>query len=153
MLRLKDLFKIDFSSKGGGKLADKIFNKYNITREEREEVKNEIANGGGGGGDSIFSEAYIKFKTEYYKELAKDLAETGLEIVYIFDGKKGLVNGFAVNYSVEIIPYARFRFPVNLPGYILNNLEDLKNIYSDYVNFDEDIEEITADEFYNFLNN
>ena len=34
---------------GGNKLADKIFNKYNITKEERKEVKNEIANGGGGG--------------------------------------------------------------------------------------------------------
>lgn len=61
MLRLKDLFKIDFSSKGGGKLADKIFNKYNITREEREEVKNEIVNGGGGG------DTGIKYEYEYLK--------------------------------------------------------------------------------------
>lgn len=40
--------------RGGGKLADKIFNKYNITKEEREEVKNEIASGGGGGGSEEY---------------------------------------------------------------------------------------------------
>lgn len=45
--------------RGGGKLADKIFNKYNITKEEREEVKNEIANGGGGG-DTI-----VQYEYEY----------------------------------------------------------------------------------------
>lgn len=55
--------------------------------------------------------------------------------------------------SYEPTPYGRFRFPINIYGYILNNLEDLKNMYSEYVNFDEEIEEITADEFYNFLNN
>ena len=152
MLRLKDLFKIDFSSKGGGKLADKIFNKYNITREEREEVKNEIANGGGGGGDSIFSETYIKFKKEDYKELANDLAETGLEMVFIAGGKKSVINSFMIKYDLEPTPYGRFRFPINLAGYILNNLEDIKDWYSQYISFDEEIEEITADEFYNFLN-
>lgn len=65
MLRLKDLFKIDFSSKGGGKLADKIFNKYNITKEEREEVKNEIANGGGSG-DTIVQYEYEYLKIDTY---------------------------------------------------------------------------------------
>ena len=153
MLRLKDLFKIDFSSKGGGKLADKIFNKYNITKEEREEVKNEIANGGGGGGDSIFSEAYIKFKKEDYKNSVMQLAEVNLEMVFTVDGTKSVISSLMVQFKLEPTPYGRFRFPINVIGYTINNLEDIKNRSSHLINFDEEIEEITADEFYNFLNN
>ena len=43
MLRLKDLFKIDFSSKGGGKLYKKIMRKYNIPIKDVKEVKQQIA--------------------------------------------------------------------------------------------------------------
>lgn len=51
MLRLKDLFKIDFSSTGGRKLADKIFNRYNLSKDERNEVSEEILNRPSGGFD------------------------------------------------------------------------------------------------------
>lgn len=85
MLRLKDLFKIDFSSKGGGKLADKIFNKYNITKEEREEVKNEIANGTGGGGDSEEIEYYMfNIKSEEFIDILNELVKNFTFRVFLY---------------------------------------------------------------------
>ena len=113
----------------------------------------DIANGGGGGGDSIFSEAYIKFKKEDYKDSALGIAESNLEMVFIADGKKSLTTSILISFGGEPTPYGRYRFPINVAGYIINNLEDIKNLSSHFINFDEEIEEITADEFYNFLNN
>ena len=59
MLKLKDIFNIDISSKGGGKLYKKIMRKYNIPLKEIKEVKQEIVecssndnNGNGSNGDS-----------------------------------------------------------------------------------------------------
>lgn len=138
--------------RGGGKLADKIFNKYNITKEEREEVKNEIANGGGGGGDSIFTEAYIKFKKEDYKDLALTLGDINLESLITTDGLKSITHSMILVYDAPSTPYGRFRFPINVLGHKINNLEEVKNMASEGINWNEEIEEITADEFYNFLN-
>ena len=81
MLRLKDLFKIDLSSKGGGKLADKIFNKYNITKEERKEIKNEIASGGGGGDSEEPKLKYIYIKIRFSDENINDYISIFTHIV------------------------------------------------------------------------
>lgn len=51
MLKFKDLFKIDYSSTGGRKLADKIFNRYNFSKDERNEVSKEIFNKGSNSND------------------------------------------------------------------------------------------------------
>lgn len=69
--------------RGGGKLADKIFNKYNITKEEREEVKNEIASGGGGGGETS-KYKYYAIKTNLDKSIIKLLFLPIAEIIYVY---------------------------------------------------------------------
>lgn len=97
MLRLKDLFKIDFSSKGGGKLADKIFNKYNITKEEREEVKNEIANGGGSVEDKY-----------WYKVIGEDKSYGTIK-EYLTD-----IDGFITSCSIKSTSNDSFSF-INCP--------------------------------------
>lgn len=80
VLKFKDLFKIDFSSKGGFKIADKIFNRYNIDKNERKDITDEIqnvANSGGGLGDNwdiINKKAYgIDFtaRGEYGKNVTR----------------------------------------------------------------------------------
>lgn len=134
MLRLKDLFKIDFSSKGGGKLADKIFNKYNITREEREEVKNEIANGGGGGADSEEIWYEVINPITYHK--LSDLL--GSDIVVFITGISGFipnVNFLGINLPSDMVTSETVIYYFNIKGFLYapdinfegtyNSIEDL----------------------------
>lgn len=63
MLKLKDIFNIDISSKGGGKLYKKIMRKYNIPLKDVKEVKQEIVECSSGGGEGV-KEYYYKFKED-----------------------------------------------------------------------------------------
>lgn len=59
MIKLKDIFNIDISSKGGGKLYKKIMRKYNIPLKDVKEVKQEIVDCSSGSGEGV--------KEYYYK--------------------------------------------------------------------------------------
>ena len=80
MLKLKDIFNIDISSKGGGKLYKKIMRKYNIPLKEIKEVKQEIVECSSGGGEGV--------KEYYYKVLDNifdDVLIGGLLSTYTID--------------------------------------------------------------------
>lgn len=64
MLKLKDIFNIDISSKGGGKLYKKIMRKYNIPLKEIKEVKQEIVECSSGGSGEGAKEYYYKWLTD-----------------------------------------------------------------------------------------
>ena len=63
MLKLKDIFNIDISSKGGGKLYKKIMRKYNIPLKDVKEVKQEIVECSSGSGEGV-KEYYYKCNHE-----------------------------------------------------------------------------------------
>lgn len=64
MLKLKDIFNIDISSKGGGKLYKKIMRKYNIPLKDTKEVKQEIVECSSGGSGEGVKEYYYRFKED-----------------------------------------------------------------------------------------
>lgn len=149
MLRLKDLFKIDLSSKGGGKLAEKIFNKYNITKEERKEIKNEIASGGGGGdSEEVW---YILTAsddlTSDTKELLKGIS-TGFNLIkaYIetYGGGAYTVTNSSLEHVDNITGYSNIVcfsfsggiFSTNTIGNIYINIKSdkIENIFDLYFN-------------------
>lgn len=68
MLKLKDIFNIDISSKGGGKLYKKIMRKYNIPIKDVKEVKQEIVECSSGGGEGV--------KEYYYKIIQDNIEES-----------------------------------------------------------------------------
>lgn len=148
MLRLKDLFKIDFSSKGGGKLADKIFNKYNITKEEREEVKNEIASSGTGG-DS--EEVWYIRKRGVNGVLSNDTLDTlsnfsnslcliEAYIEWYSPGGASLTKKPISNYKNENGGYKIEAFKIS-PSYLFMgnglsylNIQDVESLFKEYLN-------------------
>ena len=69
MLKLKDIFNIDISSKGGGKLYKKIMRKYNIPLKDIKEIKQEIVECSSGGGEGV---------KEYYYKILDDNQLDGL---------------------------------------------------------------------------
>ena len=72
MLKLKDIFNIDISSKGGGKLYKKIMRKYNIPLKDVKEVKQEIVECSSGGGEGV---------KEYYYKTDESIKEEALMIL------------------------------------------------------------------------
>ena len=70
MLKLKDIFNIDISSKGGGKLYKKIMRKYNIPLKDVKEVKQEIVECSSGDGEGV-KEYYYKVIDEQVYEIIK----------------------------------------------------------------------------------
>lgn len=61
MLKLKDIFNIDISSKGGSKLYKKIMRKYNIPLKDVKEVKQEIAECSSSNNELLY---YYKWKDD-----------------------------------------------------------------------------------------
>lgn len=78
MLKLKDIFNIDISSKGGGKLYKKIMRKYNIPLKDVKEVKQEIVECSSGSGEGV--------KEYYYKVIGDG------EMLPIFTGFIGIIH-------------------------------------------------------------
>ena len=156
MLRLKDLFKIDFSSKGGGKLADKIFNKYNITKEEREEVKNEIVNGGGGG-DSEDGWYEIIGEPVKYSKLDTLISSDMIEIIGGYAGT--LSNNVTIN-SIKVIEGDPICYFVQCKGFLAlqldekkivieyNNFEQFIRVFGEFMNVDDSTINIIIEDFY-----
>lgn len=68
MLKLKDIFNIDISSKGGSKLYKKIMRKYNIPLKDVKEVKQEIVECSSSGGEGV-KEYYYRVDNEIPGEI------------------------------------------------------------------------------------
>lgn len=78
MLKLKDIFNIDISSKGGVKLFNKIANKYNLRKEDRKDLMNVEV---GGGSEKTY---YYKIDTYGFRnEVGRDTVEQRLEVLNI----------------------------------------------------------------------
>lgn len=58
-MKLKDIFNIDLSTRGGAKLYRKIMGKYNIPKQDSKQLVKEIRNSSEGGGDTLY---YYKWK-------------------------------------------------------------------------------------------
>ena len=58
-MKLKDIFNIDLSTRGGVKLYRKIMGKYNIPKQNSKQLVKEIRNSSEGGGDTLY---YYKWK-------------------------------------------------------------------------------------------
>ena len=125
MLKLKDIFNIDISSKGGGKLYKKIMRKYNIPLKDVKEVKQKIvecsSGGGEGGGDNI---ATIQQFLNKYKNL---------HVVYKIESGSGSISKWYGNTS-------RYKI-LNMEGMTILVVECHSSNYGNPIVFDNNVYE------------
>lgn len=118
MLKLKDIFNIDISSKGGSKLYKKIMRKYNIPLKDVKEVKQEIVECSSGDGEGV-KEYYYRFKDEYLNTNIYDITieeTTVIEFLQIFCGIDTIICPIDDN---DIVKYAE----VNSYFVLINKLK------------------------------
>lgn len=119
MLKLKDIFNIDISSKGGGKLYKKIMRKYNIPLKDVKEVKQEIVECSSGDGEGV--------KEYYYKTDESIKEEVLMILVELFSSCN--TNILLKKLSGEVV------FETNL-SICFSNIEHAISQYAGYIKLD-----------------
>lgn len=91
-MKLKDIFNIDLSTRGGVKLYRKIMGKYNIPKQDSKQLVKEIRNSSEGGGAK---EYYYK-----WKENADRFGEL-FDLIGIIGRVKNIINNGRLLYNLR----------------------------------------------------
>lgn len=156
-MKLKDIFNIDLSTRGGAKLYRKIMGKYNIPKQDSKQLVKEIRNSSEGGGSSKVK--YYNCIDETARGVAASLIEQGFLAYincYTYDSNNNPIDTYICNnnilkditgkFAIKHIVFQPISIVAENNRIVLNSFEEAISLLGgDYI---EHFKEITEEEFY-----